>query len=58
MVKRVFQEGVAVARVAQQFGVSRHTVYKWIRRYDAAGYRTDPAARDGTAIGSARTGWI
>ena len=33
MVNRVLQEGRAVAGVAEELGVSRSTVYKWVRRY-------------------------
>ena len=33
MVKRVLQAKRPVAEVANEFGVSRSTVYKWINRY-------------------------
>lgn len=37
MVNRVLEERRPVADVAAAMGVSRSTVYKWIRRYCAAG---------------------
>lgn len=37
MVSRVLEEGRSVASVASEMGVSRSTVYKWIRRYCAGG---------------------
>lgn len=37
MVKRVRQHGLSVTVVAQQLGVSRTTVYKWLRRYQRGG---------------------
>ena len=37
MVSRVLEERRPVAAVAEELGVSRNTVYKWIRRYCAAG---------------------
>ena len=37
MVSRVLQEQRSVSRVAIEFGVSRSTVYKWLRRYRARG---------------------
>ncbi len=33
MAKRVIEELMPVSSVAEQFGVSRSTVYKWVRRY-------------------------
>ena len=35
--KRVLQEGKSVTRVARVFGISGHTVYKWVHRYRASG---------------------
>ena len=32
MAKRVLHEGESIAEVARQFGVSRHTVKKWMSR--------------------------
>ena len=46
MVHRVLEERVPVSVVAEQCGVSRNTVYKWIRRYCAAG---EPGLRDGSS---------
>ena len=37
MVSRVLEESQPVSVVAADFGVSRTTVYKWIRRYCAQG---------------------
>lgn len=37
MAKRVVHEGQRVAEVAEQFGVSERTVYKWVRRYCEGG---------------------
>jgi len=37
MVSRVRHEGRAVAQVAQEFGVSRQTVYKWLNRHSEHG---------------------
>ena len=37
MVRRVRQEGRSVAETAEELGVSRQTVYKWLRRFEAAG---------------------
>jgi len=37
MVFRVLEEGVSVADVAEQFGVSRRTVYQWVQRYCECG---------------------
>jgi transposase len=34
MVER-FLAGLPAARIAEQLGVSRATVYKWVRRYQA-----------------------
>ena len=31
--KRVLQAGRAVTEIAKEFGVSFHTVYKWVHRY-------------------------
>jgi len=33
LVSRVLEEGRRVCDVSEEFGVSRSTVYKWIRRY-------------------------
>jgi transposase InsO family protein len=37
MVRRVRQEGRSVAETADELGVSRQTVYKWLRRFAGAG---------------------
>ena len=37
MVRRVRQEGRSVAETADELGVSRQTVYKWLRRFETAG---------------------
>ena len=37
IVRRVRQEGRSVAETADELGVSRQTVYKWLRRFDCAG---------------------
>jgi transposase InsO family protein len=37
MVRRVRQEGRGVAETAAELGVSRQTVYKWLRRFELAG---------------------
>jgi transposase InsO family protein len=37
MVRRVRQEGRSVAETAAELGVSRQTVYKWLRRFEFAG---------------------
>lgn len=37
MVKRVLKEGRPVSEVAVQLGVSRRTVYKWLKRYGLEG---------------------
>lgn len=37
MVSRALEEHRSVAVVAEEFGVRRSTVYKWIRRYCACG---------------------
>lgn len=37
MVSRVLENGRPVTEVAEEFGVCRGTVYKWIRRYCACG---------------------
>jgi transposase InsO family protein len=37
LVKRVVGDGWPVATVAEQFGISRATGYKWVRRYRAEG---------------------
>ena len=37
MVKRVLKRGISVREVSEQLGVSRQTVYKWIRRYKQGG---------------------
>ena len=36
MVNRVLEDCRPVAEVTEEFGVSRRTLYKWIRRYCAA----------------------
>ncbi len=46
MVKRVLEERRSVAEVAEEFGVSRRTLYKWIRRYCAAG---EAGLKDGSS---------
>ena len=46
MVRRVRQEGRSVAETAQELGVSRQTVYKWLRRFDSGGASDDSALRD------------
>ncbi len=46
MVHRVLEERVPVSVVAEQYGMSRKTVYKWIRRYCAGG---DSGLRDGSS---------
>jgi transposase len=46
MVSRVLEEGRSVAAVAAEMGVSRNTIYKWIRRYCAAG---EAGLRDGSS---------
>lgn len=51
MVSRVLEEGRPVTAVAAEFGVSRSTVYKWIRRYCAGG-------ETGLADGSSRPGVV
>ncbi len=38
MVKRVLVKKEAVSRVARDMGVSRETVYKWVRRYEQEGW--------------------
>ena len=38
MVKRVLVKREAVSRVARDMGVSRETVYKWVRRYEQEGW--------------------
>jgi transposase InsO family protein len=37
LVRRVRQEGRSVAETAHELGVSRQTVYKWLRRFESAG---------------------
>ena len=37
MVERVLKEGMSAKEVAEQFGVSQHTVYKWVARFRAGG---------------------
>ena len=37
MVKRVREKGISVREVANQFGVSRQTVHKWLARYERGG---------------------
>ena len=37
MVSRVLEDGRPVVVVAEEFGVSRRTVYKWVQRYCEAG---------------------
>jgi transposase InsO family protein len=39
MVGRVLKEGMSVRQVADQFGVSRQTVYKWVGRFKQGGRR-------------------
>ena len=39
IVQRVMREGKSAREVAQQLGVSRRTVYKWLARYRAGGER-------------------
>ncbi len=46
MVKRVLEERRPVVEVAEEFGVSRSTLYKWIRRYIAAG---EAGLKDGSS---------
>ncbi len=36
---QAIRQGIPVVQVAQQFGVSRKTVYKWLRRYKAGGLK-------------------
>jgi transposase InsO family protein len=38
MVERVLKKGMSVREVSEQLGVSRQTVYKWIRRYKDGGW--------------------
>ena len=60
MISRVLEAGRPVASVAAEFGVSRSTVYKWIRRSVRVGKgacRMGRASRGYCAIGWARTGW-
>ena len=33
MARRVIEERESISSVAEQFGISRSTVYKWVRRY-------------------------
>src|SRR5262245_21876954 len=37
IVRRIRQEGRSVAETAAELGISRQTVYKWLRRFEAAG---------------------
>ena len=37
IVQRVLKEAMSVREVAQQLGISRRTVYKWLARYQAGG---------------------
>ena len=46
MVSRVLDDQRPVARVAEEFGVSRRTVYKWIQRYCDGG---EAALEDGSS---------
>ncbi len=49
MVSRVLEDGRPVAVVAEEFGVSRRTVYKWVQRYCEAGYQLNlsyPVGKD------------
>ena len=46
MVQRVLEEGRSAASVAEEFGVCRNTVYKWIRRYCRGG---KDALQDGSS---------
>ena len=38
-VTKARQEGVRVSALCQEFGISRQTGYKWLRRYGEAGVR-------------------
>ena len=37
MVERVLKKGMSAREVAEQFGVSRQTVYKWVGRFEQGG---------------------
>ena len=61
MANRVIKEHVSVASVAEQFGVSRSTVYKWGRRYrdwGEAGLGDLSSSPGSYAIGLDRMAWI
>jgi transposase InsO family protein len=45
MVRRVRQEGRSVRETASELGVSRQTVYKWLRRFDGAKTLEDQSSR-------------
>jgi len=45
MIRRVRQEGRSVRETAAAFGVSRQTVYKWLRRFEAAAKLEDCSSR-------------
>jgi transposase InsO family protein len=45
MVRRIRQEGRSVRETAAELGVSRQTVYKWLRRFDAAAPLEDRSSR-------------
>ena len=45
MVRRVRQEGRSVRETAAELGVSRQTVYKWLRRFEAAAPLADGSSR-------------
>lgn len=44
MIRRVQQEGRSVRETAVELGVSRQTVYKWLRRFEAAGLLEDQSS--------------
>lgn len=45
MIRRVRQEGRSVRETAAELGVSRQTVYKWLRRFEAAPHLEDQSSR-------------
>jgi transposase InsO family protein len=45
MIRRVRQEGRSVRETASELGVSRQTVYKWLRRFEAAAALEDQPSR-------------
>jgi len=45
MIRRVRQEGRSVRETAGELGVSRQTVYKWLRRFDTAAPLEDQSSR-------------